>query len=90
MLIKPHAPSRRDFLRAGMYAVGLSAGLPSLFEQLSLAQVAQAASRDEKQPNRQNGQRGDAVGPQRTMFDDGKAGFEKHGIDGARYRSDEG
>ena len=52
MLIKPHASARRDFLRAGMYAVGISAGLPSLFEQLSLAQVAKAASGDEKHPNR--------------------------------------
>ena len=45
--------SRRDFLRAGMYAVGVSAGLPALFRDLSLAQTAKALDGEpEKHPNR--------------------------------------
>ncbi len=32
--------SRRDFLRAGMYGVGVSAGLPALLRQLSQARTA--------------------------------------------------
>jgi uncharacterized protein (DUF1501 family) len=45
--------SRRDFLRAGMYAVGVSAGLPALFRDLSLAQTAKALDGvSEKHPNR--------------------------------------
>jgi uncharacterized protein (DUF1501 family) len=45
--------SRRDFLHAGLYAVGVSAALPSLFRQVALAQtdrVLQGAA--EKHPNR--------------------------------------
>ncbi len=34
--------SRRDLLCAGMYAVGVSAGLPALFQQVSLAETAKA------------------------------------------------
>lgn len=34
--------SRRDFLRAGLYAVGVSAALPSLFQQLGFGQAVQA------------------------------------------------
>jgi len=45
--------SRRDFLRAGMYAVGVSAGLPALFRDLSLVQTAKALDGvPEKHPNR--------------------------------------
>jgi len=45
--------SRRDFLRAGMYAVGVSAGLPAVFRQLSLAETAKALDgAAEKHPNR--------------------------------------
>jgi uncharacterized protein (DUF1501 family) len=45
--------SRRDFLRAGLYAVGVSAGLPAIFRQLSLAQTAQALQgASEKHPQR--------------------------------------
>ena len=45
--------SRRDFLRAGMYAVGVSAGLPALFRDLSLVQTAKALDGvSEKHPNR--------------------------------------
>ena len=34
--------SRRDFLRAGMYAVGVSATLPALFRRLALAETGKA------------------------------------------------
>ena len=45
--------SRRDFLCAGMYAVGVSAGLPALFRDLSLVQTAKALDGlPEKHPNR--------------------------------------
>ena len=45
--------SRRDFLRAGMYAVGVSAGLPALFRDLSLVQTAKALyGLPEKHPDR--------------------------------------
>ena len=36
---KKFSGSRRDFLQAGMYAVGVSAGLPALFQQLALAET---------------------------------------------------
>ncbi len=55
MLIKHKACAchRRDFLRAGMYGVGISSGLPWLFQQLSMVQTAQAfAGAVEKHPNR--------------------------------------
>ena len=45
--------SRRDFLRAGMYAVGVSAGLPSLFQRVALAETQKALDgAAEKHPNR--------------------------------------
>ncbi len=45
--------SRRDFLRAGLYAVGVSAGLPAFFRQMSLAETANALNgAPEKNPNR--------------------------------------
>lgn len=45
--------SRRDFLRAGLYAVGVSAALPALFRQLSLAEtVKNLDGSAEKHPNR--------------------------------------
>ena len=55
MLIKKNkwSCSRRDFLRAGMFGVGISAGLPSVLQQLSLAQTARALEGGaEKHPNR--------------------------------------
>ena len=45
--------SRRDFLRAGMYAVGVTAGLPSLFQKLAIAETEKAlGGASEKHPNR--------------------------------------
>ena len=45
--------SRRDFLRAGMYAVGVSAGLPSVFQQVSRAATEKALDgASEKHPER--------------------------------------
>ena len=44
--------SRRDFLRAGMYAVGVSAGLPAVFERLALARADKALADNEKHPER--------------------------------------
>jgi uncharacterized protein (DUF1501 family) len=44
--------SRRDFLRAGLYAMGVSAGLPAVFEQLALARAERALAGDEKHPER--------------------------------------
>ena len=38
--------SRRDFLKAGMYAVGVSAILPGFLQRISLAQTAQAVATD--------------------------------------------
>ncbi len=55
MLIKKNkwSYSRRDFLRAGMFGVGVSAGLPTLLQQVSLAQTAKALEGgSEKHPNR--------------------------------------
>ncbi len=55
MLIKSNkwSYSRRDFLRAGMFGVGISAGLPSVLQQFSLAQTAKALEGGaEKNPNR--------------------------------------
>lgn len=47
------ASSRRDFLRAGMYRVGISAALPADFRQLSLAETTKILDgADEKHPNR--------------------------------------
>jgi uncharacterized protein (DUF1501 family) len=44
---------RRAFLRAGMYGVGVSAGLPLFFQHLSWLQTAEAfAGTAEKHPNR--------------------------------------
>jgi uncharacterized protein (DUF1501 family) len=44
--------SRRDLLRAGLYAVGVSAGLPAVFEQLAGARAEKALAGDEKHPQR--------------------------------------
>jgi uncharacterized protein (DUF1501 family) len=55
MLIKKNewSYSRRDFLRAGMFGVGVSAGLPALLQQVSLAQTAKTLEGgSEKHPNR--------------------------------------
>lgn len=53
ILHRPSLKSRRDFLRAGMYAVGVSAGLPALFQQLCFAESARALEGGpEKHPNR--------------------------------------
>ena len=53
MLIKTSSPgSRRDFVRSGMYAVGVSAGLPAVFQQLSFAATPQALDGGEKHPER--------------------------------------
>lgn len=55
MLIKKNdwSYSRRDFLRAGMLGVGVSAGLPSLLQQVSLAETAkELAGGSQKHPNR--------------------------------------
>lgn len=55
MLIKKNewSYSRRDFLRAGMFGVGVSAGLPTLLQQVSLAQTARTlAGGAEKHPER--------------------------------------
>ena len=50
---KPVALSRRDFLRAGLYAVGVSTGLPALLQRVGEAQTAQAlGGRQEKHPDR--------------------------------------
>ncbi len=55
MWIKKEHPfgSRRDFLGAGMYALGISAGLPAFLQGLSLAQTAKAMDDvPEKNPER--------------------------------------
>ena len=53
ILHRPFVKSRRDFLRAGMYAVGVSAGLPALFQQLCFAESVRALEGGpEKHPNR--------------------------------------
>lgn len=44
--------SRRSFLRAGFYGMGVSVGLPSLLQHVSLAQAAKALGGDEKHPER--------------------------------------
>ncbi len=44
--------TRREFLRAGLYAVGLTAGLPSVFQQFSRAETEKALKGDEKHPER--------------------------------------
>src|SRR5262249_44615967 len=44
--------NRRDFLRAGMYGIGVSAGLPVFFNHLSWVQAALAFEGAEKHPNR--------------------------------------
>ncbi len=44
--------SRRDLLRAGLYAVGVSTGLPAVFEKLALARAEKALAGDEKHPER--------------------------------------
>jgi uncharacterized protein (DUF1501 family) len=50
---RPFTHSRRDFLRAGLYALGVSTGLPALLQQLSFAQTAMALDgAAEKHPNR--------------------------------------
>ncbi|MDQ3010078.1 MAG: DUF1501 domain-containing protein [Acidobacteriota bacterium] len=55
MLIKPSISyhSRRDFLRAGMYGLGVSAGLPLFLQHVSAAQADGLLNGfDEKHPNR--------------------------------------
>ncbi len=53
MFLKPSSfGDRRDFLRAGMFAVGVSAGLPAVFRQLSRAESPQALDGREKHPER--------------------------------------
>ena len=52
ILKKSCSCSRREFLRAGLYGVGVSAGLPMLLQQVSHAQVAGALDGNEKHPNR--------------------------------------
>lgn len=50
---KKFSGSRRDFLQAGMYAVGVSAGLPALFQQLALAETQKVlGGASEKHSNR--------------------------------------
>ena len=50
---KPFPFSRRDFMRAGLYALGVSAGLPALLQQMSCAQTARAlGGAADKHPNR--------------------------------------
>src|SRR5687768_12069741 len=45
--------SRRDFLRKGLYGIGVSAGLPVFLHQASAALAAEALNGDkEKHPNR--------------------------------------
>jgi uncharacterized protein (DUF1501 family) len=44
--------SRRDLLRAGLYAVGVSTGLPGLFDQLARARTDKALAGEEKYPER--------------------------------------
>ncbi|HSO75012.1 MAG TPA: DUF1501 domain-containing protein, partial [Blastocatellia bacterium] len=55
MLIKKETCdcSRRDFLRAGMYGLGITAGLPLFLQHVSVAQAAGVlAGMEEKHPNR--------------------------------------
>lgn len=54
MLIKKGCNcSRREFLRAGMYGLGVSAGLPLFLQDVSVAQAAGLlGGMDEKHPNR--------------------------------------
>ena len=40
---KSHHRSRRDFLRAGLYGLGVSSALPSVFQQISQTQAAETA-----------------------------------------------
>ncbi len=49
---EPSSRSRREFLRAGLYALGLGAGLPSVFQQLSIAATEKALKGDDKHPER--------------------------------------
>lgn len=44
--------SRRDFLRAGLGGLGVSAGLPAILEHTSLALAAEALADSEKYPDR--------------------------------------
>lgn len=46
------ATTRRDLLRAGAYALGVSAGLPALFRDLCAAQTPEALANSEKHPER--------------------------------------
>ena len=49
----PLSYSRRDFLRAGLFAVGVSTGLPALLQQVSLAQTIKTlGGHAEKHPGR--------------------------------------
>jgi uncharacterized protein (DUF1501 family) len=53
MVFKDSAQNRREFLRAGTYGVGVSVGLPALFQHVSLVQTAQALEgKSEKHPER--------------------------------------
>lgn len=47
-----HNCSRRDFLRAGMYGVGVSAGMPAFLQHVSHAATAKALNNKEKHGNR--------------------------------------
>jgi uncharacterized protein (DUF1501 family) len=49
---KTHHRSRRAFLRAGLYGVGVSTALPSLFHQISQTHAAEAAGGNDKHPKR--------------------------------------
>lgn len=44
--------ARRDLLRAGLYAVGVSAGLPGFLQQLRATETDRALAQAEKQPER--------------------------------------
>lgn len=44
--------SRRDFIRAGLYGVGVTAGLPAMLQNLSIAQAAESLEGAEKHPER--------------------------------------
>lgn len=50
---KPFSCSRRDFMRAGLYALGVSTGLPALLQQVSFAQTSRTlGGAADKHPNR--------------------------------------
>ena len=49
---KPSHRNRRDFLRAGLYGVGVSAAMPALFQRVGAVQAAAAADGSVKHANR--------------------------------------